>query len=555
LASLEVQTPSLASAWAPFRHRLFSTIWVATVVSSIGGWMYSAASAWLMTSLAPDPVMVALVQAASTFPMFVVAIPAGALADIVDKRLLLLIGEISVTITGAIFATIVWLDFVTPVNLLLFTLLSSTAVALTAPAWQAVVPELVPSAELTPAIAANSMGMNVSRAIGPALGGVIASSFGLAAPFWVNAFSNLGVVAALLNWRPMRQAKSTLPMERLGSAIRTGLRHARYNPPLRATLVRSAAFFLFGSAYWALLPLVTYSQLGGGPTLYGALLGTIGASAVVGAMLMPRIETRIGRSGIVVASSIGTALAMILFGLANDWVLAAAASIVAGASWIAAVASLNVSAQVALPDWVRGRGIAIYVSVFYGTLTFGSALWGEVADVAGLRMANFLAAAALLAGIPATARWRLHTGKQPDLTPSMNWPAPILNSSLRASRGRVLVIVEYCVDAADRIRFLAAIEELGEERRRDGAYAWGVFEDVTVDCRFLETFLVESWLEYLRQHERVTRRGRALYDRARALSQREPIMSHLIAPERDALFPPRHKRAWRQFVSRKATRH
>src|SRR3954463_10943545 len=288
---MDVATQPLTSALAPFHHRLFSTIWIATVASSIGGWMSSAASAWLMTSLRPEPVMVALVQAASTVPMFLLAIPAGALADIFDKRRFLLFGEVSITITATVFAAIVWLDLATPLNLLLFTLLSSTAVAFTWPAWLAVVPQLVPKEDLSAAIAADSMGMNVSRAVGPALGGVFASGLGLSAPFWVNGFSNLGVIAALLAWRPRKAGKSTLPIERLGSAIRTGLRHARYNPPLRATLVRAVAFFLFSSAYWALLPLLTHSQLAGGPSLYGALLGTIGASAVAGAILMPRMES------------------------------------------------------------------------------------------------------------------------------------------------------------------------------------------------------------------------------------------------------------------------
>jgi MFS family permease len=496
--------------------------------------------------------MVSLVQVASTLPIFLLAIPAGALADIFDKRLFLVFGEVGITVTAMIFAAIVWLDLATPLNLLLFTLLSSTAVAFTWPAWLAVVPQLVPKADLSAAIAADSMGMNVSRAVGPALGGVVATSLGLSAPFWVNSFSNLGVVAALLAWRSRKAAKSTLPVERLGNAIRIGLRHARHSPPLRATLVRAVAFFLFGSAYWALLPLITHTQLGGGASLYGALLGTIGASAVVSGMFIPGMENWIGRNGVVVASSVGTALALILFGLASDWVLATVASIIAGASWIAAAASLNVCAQAALPEWVRGRGIAIYVTVFFGALTVGSGVWGGIADMIGLRMALFLAAAALLVGVPITARWRLLTGKQLDLSPSMQWPAPSLNRSLLESRGRVLVIVEYRINNEDRAAFLDAIEDLGEERRRNGAYGWGIFEDITEDEKFLETFFVESWLEYLRQHERGTRSGRTLDQKVKAFTLGgEPAVSHLIAPERHEFFPPRHKRAWRQLVFRR----
>jgi MFS family permease len=552
VASLDIEKPFVSSALAPFRHRLFGTIWLATLVSSIGGWMYSAASAWLMTTLQPDPVMVGLVQSASTLPMFLLAIPAGALTDIVDKRLFLLVGEVSITITGTIFAVLVWMNAVSPLNLLVFTFVSSAAVALTSPAWQAVVPQLVPRTELGPAIAANSMGINVSRAIGPALGGVIASSLGRSAPFWVNAFSNLGVIAALLTWHPRKQGQSTLPIERLGSAMRTGLRHARYNPPLRATMARAIAFFLFGNAYWALLPLVTYSQLQGGASLYGALLGVIGGSAVLGAMVMPWLEQRCGKDGIVVAASGATALALLMYGLATSWPLAILASMLAGASWIAAVASLNVSAQAALPDWVRGRGISIYMSVFFGALALGNTMWGVVADVVGLPMAHFTAAACLLIGIPATSRWKLHTGGAFDLTPSMHWPAPVFKRPLLESHGRVLVTIEYRVAAANRTPFLAAIEKLGEQRRRDGAYAWGVFEDVAEDDRFVETFLVESWLEYLRQHERATTSLRILDEAVRALTYGgEPLVTHLIAAERDHEFPSRHKRASRHLPSRR----
>jgi MFS family permease len=539
------------SAWAPFHNRLFSTIWFATVVSSIGGWMYSAASGWLMTSLNPDPVLVALVQAASTFPMFLLAVPAGALSDILDRRLFLLFGETSITITGTVFAVIVWFDWVTPLNLLLFTLLSSAAVALTAPAWQAVVPQLVAKDDLSAAIVANSVGMNVSRAVGPALGGLLTTTLGLTAPFWVNAFSNLGVVAVLAAWASPPASKSTLPVERLGSAIRTGLRHAKFNASLRATLIRSIAFFFFGSAYWALLPLITRSQIAGGASTYGALLGAIGGSAVVGALLMPRMEKMVGGDGVVVAGSVGTGLSLILFGLATSWILALPASIIAGASWIAVVASLNTSAQVALPDWVRGRGIAIYVSVFFGALTIGSATWGGVADVLGLQMAQFIAAAGLLLGIPATARWALHTRAQFDLTPSLQWPTPVTRPSLIESRGRVLVTIEYRVQSHDREPFLSAIESLGQERRRNGAYAWGVFQDIMEDERYVETFLVESWLEYLRQHERATKRGQALRETVRGLSARTPIVTHLIAAEREHAFPARHKTAWRQLMSRR----
>ncbi len=497
--------------------------------------MFSAASAWLMTNLNSDPLIVSLVQVATTLPMFLFAIPAGALADILDKRLFLIVGESSITITSTMFAVIVWLNLTTPFNLLLFTFLTSIASTLTSPAWQAVVPQLVPKPDLSPAIAANSVGMNVSRAVGPALGGVMVAQIGIAAPFWVNAFSNLGVIGALLWWRSPKTTKKHLPVERFGSAIRTGLRHARHNPHLRATLIRAVGFFLFASAYWALLPLVTRTQIAGGPSLYGYLLGAIGASAVGSALILPRLKERLGADGVVTAGTIGTAIALVLFGLAGNWPLALAASVVAGASWIAVVATLNVSAQVALPDWVRGRGLAIFVTAFFGALSLGSAIWGEVANFVGLPTAHLVAAGGLVISIPLMWRWKVQTGAEMDLTPSMHWPTPVLSHEVENDRGPVLVTVEYQIAPSDRESFLAALEKLGRERGRDGAYAWGIFEDAAKEGRFFETFLVESWLEHLRQHERVTNADRVLQKTiGNFLRNGKPTVTHFIAAESKA---------------------
>ena len=521
-----------SSPWSPFRHPSFTVLWTATVVANIGTWMYNAASGWLMTNLNPDPFIVSMVQVATTLPMFLFALPAGALSDIIDKRKFLIAGEAATTLLSAIYAGIVWLDLATPGNLLLFTFLIGAAGALTAPAWQSIVPQLVPRQDLQPAVAANSVGFNVSRAVGPALGGLIVASIGIAAPFWLNAASNLGIVGALLWWRSLRTSTSRLPVERFGSAIRVGFRHARNNPHLQATLIRAAAFFLFASAYWALLPLVARTQIAGGPDLYGYLLGAIGAAAVSAALGLPWLKARLGPDRLVAVGTLGTALAMILFAFARNPATALAGSAVAGASWIAVLASLNVSAQVALPDWVRGRGLAIYVTAFFGCLSLGSAIWGQVAGMVGLPAAHIIAALGALVAIPLTWRWKLQTGAGLDLTPSMHWPAPIVASEIEHDRGPVLVTIEYRIDPNDREPFLAALEKLARERRRDGAYAWGVFEDAAEVGRMVETFLVESWLEHLRQHERVTNADRVLQETVHRFQiDGTPKITHLIAAE------------------------
>lgn len=521
------------SAWAPFKYKAFAVIWTATVVSNIGGWMYSAAAGWLMTDLTTNPFLVSLVQVANTLPLFMFALPAGALTDILDRRRLLIVGEAANTIVPAIFAVMVWTNHVSPVSLLLFMFLIGVFGTLTSPGWQAITPELVPKSALAAAISWNSVGVNVSRAIGPALAGAMIGPLGIAAPFVVDAVSNLGVNAAIVWWREPKKTPSALPVERFGSAVRVGFRYARNNPALRSTLGRCVAFFLFASSYWALLPLVARSQIHGGPQIYGILLGAIGLGAVCGSFALPALKDRIGPDRLVAVASIGTAIALVLFGIAREPFVALAACLIAGVSWIIAIATLNVSAQVALPDWVRGRGLSIYITVMFGALTLGSALWGDIAAHVGLPLAHFVSAAGLLVAVPLSWRWKLQRGAKFDLTPSMSWPPPVVSDDfdVDASHGPVLVTVEYWLANEDnREAFFAKLDWLRHERLRDGAFAWGIFEDTAQRGRFLETFKVDSWEEHLRQHERVTHADDAVQQDIRGLVSAEPVVTHFIAP-------------------------
>ncbi len=517
----------------PFKYKAFAVIWTATVVSNIGGWMYSATAGWLMTDLTSDPFVVSLVQVATTLPMLMFALPAGALTDIVDRRKLLIVGEVANTILPAIFAVMVWTNHVSPTSLLLFMFLIGAFGTLTAPAWQAVTPALVPNSALPAAISANSVGVNVSRAIGPALAGAMIGPLGIAAPFIVNAVSNIGVNAAIVWWREPKKASSALPVERFGSAIRLGFRYALNNPALRSTLARCVAFFFFASSYWALLPIVARNQIHGGPQLYGILLGAIGVGAIGGSFAMPKWRKRIGPDRLVAVASIGTAIALVLFGVAREPIVAFAACIVAGVSWIVAIATINVSAQVALPDWVRGRGLAVYITVLFGAMTLGSAVWGEVATIAGLPLTHFAAAAGLLLAIPASWHWKLQRGEKLDLTPSMSWPAPTVSddAEIEASDGPVLVTVEYRLANDDsREPFLANLAALRHERLRDGAFRWGIFEDTAERGRFLETFELDSWADHLRQHERVSHAFELVQQNIRTLLAEDSVVTHLITP-------------------------
>jgi MFS family permease len=521
-----------ASLSTAFRNRVFTVVWTATVVSNIGGWMYSAAAGWLMTSLNPDPLWVALVQAASTLPIFLFAIPAGAFADIFDKRKFLIVFETLTTALSALYAAMVGFGLATPANLLGFTFLVGATGALTVPAWQSIVPQLVPKDDLTSAVAANSVGVNISRAVGPAVGGAAITALGIVSPFWINAISNLGVIGALLWWRPAKTSRSSLPAERFSGAVVAGLRYARNSPALRATLMKAAGFFLFASAYWALLPLVARTQVASGAGLYGILLGAIGAGAVIGAFVMPKLRLKLGADVLAACGMAGTAVTLALYGLAHDPFTALAASALAGISWIAVLATLTVSAQSSLPDWVRGRGLALFTTVFFGCMTLGSAVWGELAAILGLPAAHFIAAAGAVVAIIVTWPWKLHAGTALDLTPSMHWPTPDVAQDVDRDRGPVLVTVEYRVRPEDREAFLDSIEPLRQERLRDGAFRWGVYEDASDPGRMVETFLVGSWMEHLRQHERVTNADRLVQEAVQRFHlDGEPKVTHFIAAE------------------------
>jgi predicted MFS family arabinose efflux permease len=526
------KTTSGGSALGPFRHPTFAVLWTATVISNIGTWMNDVGASWLMTSLAPSPLMVSLVQAATALPIFLFALPAGALADIVDRRKLLLVVTAVMAVTAMILGWVVLAEAMTPLLLLFFTFALGAGAAFVAPSWQAIVPKLVPRDQLQPAVALNSVGVNISRAIGPALGGGVIVALGVAWPFLLNAVTFLSVILALLWWRPPAAPPSHLPAERFWSAIRTGFRYARASGPLKATLIRAVVFFLFASAYWALLPLIVRQELGGGPALYGILLGCIGAGAVGGAFLLPALKERFGPDNGVALGTLGTAVALLVFAFVREPLAVAAASALAGASWIAILSNLNVSAQVALPEWVRARGLSVFITVFFGSMTLGSLIWGQVAGLFGISTALVAAAVGAVLGIVGSRPFKLQQGAGLDLTPSMHWPAPVVAGAVEPDRGPVMVTVEYRIDPKNAAAFLEALHTLADARRRDGAFAWGVFEDVAFPGRYLEYFLEASWLEHLRHHERTTEADHVVQDLVLGYHQGEdgPRVSHFLAP-------------------------
>jgi len=521
---------SFLSPWAPLQHKVFRVLWVASIVSNIGTWMHEVGAGWLMTSLAPSPLMVALVQAATSAPVFLLALPAGALADIVDRRRYLIASQIWMMAAAALLGVLTLAGVTTAPILLILTFALGIGTAMMMPAWGAITPELVQRSELHAAIGLNSIGMNVSRSVGPAIAGFIVAAAGPGVVFILNAISFLAVIAALKSWHSTPVA-SELPAERVVGAIRAGLRYARHSPELRAVLTRGAAFFVFASASWALLPLVVRLELKSGPGTYGLFLACLGVGAIGGALL-PRVRTRLSRDGIVAGATLFYAIAMLALAHSVSVYEAGAAMLLTGMAWISVVSSLMTAAQTALPGWVRARGLALFWVVFMGGMAAGSTLWGQIASWIGIPYALTAAALGALLGIAATWKYRIGQHDETDLTPSINWPTPLLADDPEADRGPVMVTVEYRIDPATAAEFSRIMhQQMRRIRRRDGAFMWELFNDIDQPDRIVECFMVESWFEHLRQHGRVTVADREVIEQTRKfhLGSKPPLVTHLVA--------------------------
>jgi MFS family permease len=500
---------------------VFAWLWAAAVLGNIGSFMRDVASAWLITELSPSAATVALVQAAATLPIFLLAIPAGVLSDILDRRRLLIAVQVLLACASAMLMLLSALGWQSVGSVLALTLLGGVGAALMAPAWQSIVPELVQRAELRSAVALNSLGLNVARAIGPALGGLMLVALGAAATYGADLLSYALVIAVLLWWPRQPPAATALP-ERFGGALRAGLRYACASRELRRVLLRAGLFFLFASAVWALLPLVARRLLGGSAGFYGLLLGGVGCGAILGALLLPWLRRRLAADGLVLLAALVVALVMALLALAPPRPGALGLMVLLGLGWITALTTFNGVAQAVLPDWVRGRGLALYLMSFNGAMTAGSLAWGQVAQRLGLPLTLVLAAAGLVGVALALWRVRLPSGEA-DLAPARHWPEPELaHPGGAAARGPVLVQIAYRVRREDREAFVALAHELGLARRRDGARDWGLGEHSADPECLLEWFVLESWAEHERQHQRVSRADAQLQARLQAYHQGPP---------------------------------
>lgn len=518
-----------AGSFAPLRHMTFAVLWGATVLGNTGSFMRDVASSWLVTDLSASPAAVAMIQAAGTLPVFLLAIPAGVLSDILDRRRFLIAVQVFLALVSLSLLVLSRTGLLTIEALVGLTFLGGIGAALVAPAWQSIVPELVPRAELKSAVALNSLGINIARSIGPAAGGLLLASFGAALTYGADVASYVLVIAALLWWKRPAKADDALA-ERFGGAFRAGLRYARASRELHRVLLRAAVFFAFASAVWALLPLVARQLLGGDAGFYGILLGAVGAGAIGGALVMPSLRARLDADGLILLASLVTAGVMALLALAPPRLLALPLLLLLGAAWITALTTLNGTAQAILPNWVRGRALAVYLTVFNGAMTAGSLAWGLLAQEIGIPAALLAGAIGLVAVALLLHRVKLPTGEI-DLLPSNHWPEPLVTAVVADDRGPVIVTIEYRVLAEERHAFLAELERLSASRKRDGAYAWGVSEDSADPETIVEWFFVESWAEHLRQHKRVSKADADVQSALKRFHRgaEGPAVRHLLA--------------------------
>jgi MFS family permease len=510
------QATQRPSALSPLRYPVFRAVWAASTLSNLGGLIQSVGASWLMISIAQSADMVALVQASVNLPIVLLALVAGAMADNLERRHVMLGAQIFMLLVSVTLAVCAWTGLITPWLLLLFTFLIGCGTAFNAPAWQASVGDMVPRAELPSAVALNSVGFNIARSVGPALGGIIVAMAGAAAAFAVNAVSYTALIAVLARWRPTPPPQP-LPRETLGLAVAAGVRYVAMSPAIRTVLLRSAVFGFGVGAVMALMPLIAKTLIGGGPLTYGLLLGAFGVGAVAGALGNARLRQRVSTETIVRSASIGFAVATAIAGLSNHLLMTMTVLLLAGAGWLLALSTFNVSVQMSAPRWVVARALSLYQMTTFGGLAAGSWLWGVVAESESVRSA-LLGASVVTLACAALGRWLpLAQTEEVNLDLLRHWKEPSTVVPVQPRTGPVVVTIEYVIAEADIVAFLAAMHERRRIRRRDGARNWRLLRDLADPQLWIERYETPTWLDYVRHNSRMTHHDSIIPERLRAL--------------------------------------
>lgn len=524
------------SPWAPLRYPIFRMLLIAASISNIGTWMQQVGAAWLMTSLTSDPLLVALVQVAATFPIFLLALPAGALADIVDRRRYLIGLHFALMTIAGTLAAITFLNLTTPALLLFLTFGLGALSALSVPTWQALIPDLVPKQILQRAIALNSGSENIAGAIGPAFAGIIIAALGTAAVFAINALSFLAIIVALFSWDHPPE-EHTLPTERFFGAMRLAVRHIYAAPALHNVLIRTTIFCLFASAVWALIPLIARLELHSDSMGYGVLLTLLGVGAIVGTLLLPKLEMRLTNDKIIDAGFILSAITAVLVVIFKNYYVVSIAMLMGGFAWLITTTTLTTATQQASPTWIKGRTLAIFLMVLFGGVAAGSAIWGVLASYFNMTLTLLIATVGLVLGWLLTYRLSFRKIQTFDHTPAHDLPAPAVKIGCK-EKNPVMVSIEYIVAAEHVEEFTKLMRHVRGVRIRQGAFFWKLYLDTEDTTRFVEYFLSESWVDHLRLHERLSVSDREIDKKVQVYNknQQPPHISHLV----EVTLPKKH---------------
>ncbi|WP_238475229.1 MFS transporter [Sphingomonas cavernae] len=520
---------------ASLQHPVFKAVWIASLASNFGGLIQSVGASWMMTSIAPSADMVALVQASTTLPIMLFSLAAGAIADNLDRRRIMLAAQCFMLLVSLALAGFAWAGWISPWLLLVFTFLIGCGAAFNGPAWQASVGDMVPRADLPGAIALNSMGFNIARSVGPAIGGAIVAAAGAATAFAINAVSYLGLILVLARWRPERHAR-LLPRESLGVAMAAGVRYAAMSPGIRAVLARSLLFGVGASAVPALMPLMARDLIGGGALTFGLLLGAFGLGAVAGAVASGPIRIRLSNEAIARMAALFFALAGIVAGLSHATLLTMAALVIAGAGWVLALSTFNVTIQLSAPRWVVARALSLYQMAAFGGMALGSWLWGETAHQWGIAAA--LAGAALLQLAGVIAGFWLSLPQTGGLNLDLrDWQEPETAVAIEPRSGPVVITIEYRIAPADILEFLTVMSERRRIRRRDGARHWTLLRDLGDPELWVERYHTPTWLDYVRHNQRRTQTDAINSERLLALHRGpgKPVVHRMIERQTGSL--------------------
>lgn len=517
------------SVLAPFRNETFRLLWLATLVSNLGGLVQSVGAGWMMTTLTSSHNMIALVQASTTLPIMVFSIAAGALADNFDRRTVMLIAQVGMMLVSLALAVLAFLGLLNPWLLLTFTFLLGCGTALFNPSWQASMGDIVPRTDLPGAVTLNAMGFNMMRSVGPAVGGLIVALAGAAAAFAVNAVSYLPLILALRRWQPER-TPNRLPRENFGSAMWAGIRYVSLSPNLTTVLFRGFLFGFSATAILALLPSVAAEFVGGGALAYGTLLGCFGLGAIGGAFVNGRIRERFSNETIVRLACIGFAASSVALGYSRDPLLSHVALLPAGACWVLALSLFNVSIQLSSPRWVVGRALSLYQTATFGGMAGGAWVWGLSADAFGPDSALVLAGSTMLLCALVGFRLPLPQFNSRDLNPLNTFNEPILKLDLRPQSGPIMVMIDYAIAQEDIPRFLALMADRRQIRIRDGARQWALLRDLEHPETWTESYHVPTWIDYLRHNLRRTKADSENVELIRALHRGEnpPVVRRMI---------------------------